>query len=158
MRGRQWRKLKNPEKFVGKYNKAVKILFGTEGEEQGIGAKRGNVIISDVIESGEGDNTKLLNHVAIDRFTGGAIEGALFTEKVSYTPDKSYTIKMLIDIENIKRMAEEENVEVNKVVQAFKASVDDICKGALPLGGGVNRGNGVFEGSHNGKIYEDYLK
>jgi hypothetical protein len=26
-------------------------------------------------------------------------------------------------------------------------SLDDICKGILPLGGGVNRGHGIFSGT-----------
>lgn len=34
-----------------------------------------------------------------------------------------------------------------KVEQALEAALQDICKGMLPLGGGVNRGNGIFTGT-----------
>ena len=44
-----------------------------------------------------------------------------------------------------------------KILKAFETALTDLCKGYLPLGGGVNRGNGTFKGSlkKNGEtIYE----
>lgn len=124
---------------VGKNNEAVKKLFGSEGD--GVGDKmenqlRGNIILSDIIESSLSD--KILNHVAIDRFTGGAIEGALFSEKTTYGKGKEYTFTILANDEVLK----DENVK-----DALESAMKDVCKGLLPLGGGVNRGNGVFIGS-----------
>ena len=46
-----------------------------------------------------------------------------------------------------------------KIVKAFEAALTDLCKGYLPLGGGVNRGNGTFKGklNKNGEtIYDGY--
>lgn len=37
--------------------------------------------------------------------------------------------------------------EDNDVKTAFEDSLKDLCSGMLPLGGGVNRGNGCFEGT-----------
>jgi hypothetical protein len=33
------------------------------------------------------------------------------------------------------------------IKEAFENTLDDLCSGMLPLGGKVNRGHGVFEGS-----------
>ena len=44
------------------------------------------------------------------------------------------------------------------VMQAFESALKDVATGMLPLGGGVNRGNGCFEGTikRNGElIYGD---
>lgn len=130
------------KKLIGKNNEAVKTLFGSEGDEKGIGKLRGNVLFSDLYLETNAD--KLLNHVAIDRFTGGAIDGALFTEKVTYGEGEGWSIELLVNSQSI-----EENV-----MMAFELALDDICKGMLPLGGGVNRGHGTFTGEilKNGKV------
>lgn len=136
------------DRYVGKNNEAVKILFGSEGEKIGNKMKdqaRGNLIFSDIIENPVED--KILNHVAIDRFTGGAIDGALFSEKTTYGKGQEYEFTILANNEALK----DENIK-----EALKLSLNDICSGLLPLGGGVNRGNGVFTGSFtiNEKLYE----
>lgn len=129
------------KKVVGKNNEAVKELFGSEGEidknsNEMKDQKRGNLLFSDVIMN-EKMNDKILNHVAIDRFTGGAIEGALFSEKTTYGKGQEFTMTILADNSVLK----------GKVKEALEEALKDICKGLLPLGGGVNRGNGVFTGS-----------
>ena len=123
------------KKCLVENNEAVKSLFGSEGDERGNGKLRGNVIISDLYM--DKVTEKILNHVAIDRFTGGAIDGALFSEKVVYGSKKD----LKIDI-----WANMENMDID-VVQAFELTLDDIRKGMLPLGGGVNRGHGIFTGT-----------
>ena len=136
---------------VGKNNKAVKALFGSEGEIDKVTKKmvnqaRGNVFFSDVIENKLED--KILNHVAIDRFTGGAIDGALFSEKTTYGEGHNFTFTIL---------AKNDVLKDEEVMLALENALTDICKGMLPLGGGVNRGNGVFTGSltkDNNVIYE----
>lgn len=134
------------EPKVGNENEAVQALFGYENQE----AKkqvRGNLLFSDVIEEKRLED-KILNHVAIDRFTGGAIDGALFQEKTSYGKGQEFKLTIL---------ANEKVLKDNKVQESLEAAMIDICKGLLPLGGGVNRGNGVFKGclTKNGEvIYE----
>lgn len=131
---------KTIEDFTGKNNPAVVALFGSEGDKDGKGKLRGRVLISDFIKASDVPN-KYLNHVSIDRFTGGAIDGALFTEEVLYAKDQPIEIKLLVD--NNVFLGEEGNI----IEEAFKHALDDICDGLLPLGGGVNRGNGCFKGS-----------
>ena len=128
------------EKHTGKNNTAVKALFGSEGEKEDGKMKnqmRGNVIFSDIIGL-VNTSSKIMNHVAIDRFTGGAMDSALFTETTIYAKGLKFETDILVD----KKAFTEENVK-----RAFEDAIDDICKGLLPLGGGVNRGNGAFTGS-----------
>lgn len=126
---------------VGKSNAAVQAIFGSEREKDKQKAKcRGNILISDVIQlKAETTMPKILNHVSVDRFTGGAIDGALFTEQTLYAKGDSFNIDLMI--------ANEAFPEDNKNIQtAFEAALHDITSGMLPLGGGVNRGNGIFVG------------
>lgn len=144
-----WNKLNkyyagNPEAKVGKDNFAVKTLFGSEGEKDGEGQLRGNVIFSDIIEKRNVED-KILNHVAIDRFTGGAMDGALFSEKTTYVREKDKPFEMTILVKNeMLSKKDKKNVTVG---DALEVALQDICKGMLPLGGGVNRGNGIFSGT-----------
>ena len=133
---------------VGKKNGAVKLLFGSEGDNKGKNKKRGNILISDIIQTQTEElEKKVLNHVKIDRFTGGAVTGALFSEEVLYAPELSFTLELMLYDTTIKE--EKENT-----LKAFETSLIDLCKGCLPLGGGVNRGNGTFKGilKKNGEI------
>ena len=127
--------IKDVEAKVGSKNKAIFDLFGSENPDS---PKRGNVIFSDVIEERlEHTKEKILNHVKIDRFTGGAVNGALFSEKTVYGNKQSFILRILVNGEAF----------INKnVKESFEDALKDICTGMLPLGGGVNRGNGVFSG------------
>jgi len=142
---------KTIETSVGESNEAVKALFGfakdsknKKDEKEKQDGARGNAIFSDVFIENK-NSEKILNHVAIDRFTGGAIDGALFDEKV-LTQKNEITFTILID----KKVFKNENV---KIKIAFEQTLKDICEGMLPLGGGVMRGNGCFTGfvSKNGE-------
>jgi CRISPR/Cas system CMR subunit Cmr4 (Cas7 group RAMP superfamily) len=114
-----------------KSNEAVDTLFGSEEQKT-----RGHVLFSDVYLPDTAD--KLFNHVAIDRFTGGAMEGALFNEKATYLKDTSLTLNIYVD----------EKVLTNDAVrESFEAALDDLCTGYLPLGGCTNHGHGLFIGT-----------
>ena len=123
---------------VGKSNEAVACLFGSEGDRSGDrmeGQSRGKVLFSDIIEKRLPE--KILNHVSIDRFTGGAMDGALFSEKTSYGRGESFEVKLYV----------EKQVEDAEMLVSLEDALKDICRAMLPLGGGVNRGNGVFTGT-----------
>jgi len=131
-----WNKLNNyfagsEEAKVGDKNPAVKAIFGCSSEE----ITRGKILISDVFKNALPD--KVINHVAIDRFTGGAIEGALFNEKTIYGEQQPLTLTIQVEKDALKD---------DTVRSAFEQTLKDICTGMLPLGGGVNRGNGIFNG------------
>jgi len=145
-------------------NPAVKVLFGYEENHEEDGKqiavqKRGNVLISDIIENSitkQNENTQV--HVAIDRFTGGAKSksGALFTEKNIFGEEmQPFEIRILKDTKGIEKAAKEvvddkrfpeplKDGFLDKVNAAFEAAVSDLKKGLLPLGGGTSRGNGIF--------------
>lgn len=113
-------------------NEAVKYLYGyVKGNEQ----TRGRLLFSDVILP-EMD-THILNHVRIDRFTGGAIEGALFSEKTNVGCGNE--VEMEITYTGGEMAAE--------IEKALDNAIKDIKNGMLPLGGSVNRGNGIFTGT-----------
>ena len=140
----------------GKYNEAVCALFGSEGNddkyesnkkenatERCDGKRRGHVLFADIIKlKNKKTDKKIHNHVKIDRFTGGAIDGALFDEEALIVhPDEPEEIEfeLLVDVDEL----------INKdqrIILAFEEALKDVCKGMLPLGGNVNKGYGQFEG------------
>lgn len=123
---------------AGEGNAAVRELFGyaknSDNEEAESGA-RGRVILSDLYISPQKAKEKVFNHVSIDRFTGGARTGALFTQKVlNGSPGP-------LDI-----FVEETAFETPFVREAFEAALDDLTHGMLPLGGSTTKGQGAFKG------------
>jgi CRISPR/Cas system CSM-associated protein Csm3 (group 7 of RAMP superfamily) len=138
----------NPEAKAGVENPAVQALFGytrkvkDENGKDKEELKRGNVLISDVIQTRNDEQEKILNHVSIDRFTGGAMDGALFSESVVYGKNKEYVLIFKVNNDALNDMG---------IEQSFEQSLFDIAEGMLPLGGGVNRGHGCF----SGKVYKN---
>ncbi len=124
-----------PAEITGSNNKAVYSLFGEKGGEDN--AQRGKVIINDLYLP-TAKNDKIFNHVAIDRFTGGAMDGALFSEKVSYLEKADETITLDVFVEK--------NQLDDEIINALECALEDICKGLLPLGGMVTKGHGSFTG------------
>jgi hypothetical protein len=93
------------------------------------------VILSDLFLTGQ---TKLLNHNSIDEYTGGTLDGHLFTEKVSFGRGLDLVLEISVD---------EQAFQTDKVRKAFNCAISDLCAGRLPLGNGSNKGNGVFTGT-----------
>lgn len=127
------------DKYKPSDNKAVRELFGHEGEADV--NSRGRLLFSDVVLTKEFTD-KLINHVSIDRFTGGAIDGALFSELATYGNNTPLVMKI-----------ELEGEASDDARDALENALHDVCNSMLPLGGGVNRGNGMFTGklTLNGK-------
>lgn len=126
---------------TGGDNPAVKLLFGSDDTDN---PQRGNVIFSDVhISCNMYD--KLFNHVAVDQFACGAVDGALFSEKTVDGTGLEFALEIKVGADLLNR---------NDVVRkAFESALEDLCCGMLPLGGGVNRGNGTFKGHFEKKEY-----
>lgn len=74
-----------------------------------------------------------VQHVAIDRFTGGALEGALFDEAPLWQEGLSFDFNL-----------QGESLEIVESEVLCHALLD-LSEGRLPLGGGVNRGNGIVK-------------
>jgi CRISPR/Cas system CSM-associated protein Csm3 (group 7 of RAMP superfamily) len=130
--------IESGEAKVDENNDAVKAIFGhkkelAENKETELGQK-GKLLISDCFKEDKKE-TKVFDHVSIDRFTGGAIEGALFNEKTIAQRD-NWEVEILL-----------EN-DVNKAfVIAFEEALKDVCNGMLALGGAITKGHGVFCGT-----------
>ncbi len=127
-------------------NPAVIALFGTVTDDKDCSPAIGNVIFSDVLVEKASAKTKVLPHIRTDKFTGGVMDGALFQEKVTWA--KGQTIREVI---YVKDEALENDPDIKA---AFEAALRDICLGRLALGGGTNRGHGIFHGTieSRGKI------
>jgi len=131
--------IENGKGRVGEKNEAIKAIFGHKKEIDKESKKelgeRGKVLFSDCYKSfDEQKDTKVFDHVSIDRFTGGAIDGALFQERTVAKKD-IYEIEILL----------EKSIEA-KYIKAFEKALDDIRIGMLPLGGATTKGHGVFVG------------
>lgn len=157
--------------LTGNFNDAVHELFG--GEVGGMTLKadektlqsidykeyydydakngqRGKVILDDVyFDDSQIVNNKIFNHVAIDRFTGGAMDGALFSEKSSRLINDT---KLELNVG-----VEQANFDEN-VIKAFENALMDICDGLLPLGGMTTKGNGIFTGSLSKNNNDNFYK
>lgn len=132
-----------PQGLTGDDNQAVSEIFGKAGQGKSGDIRRGNIMLSDIlIPVRDGKADKIFNHVSLDRFTGGSRDSALFDEKVSYLPDTHF--KLTIDVRK-------SSIRDEEVRKSFELAMDDIGKGLLPLGGGVNRGHGVFMLNNNEK-------
>ena len=129
---------------VGNENEAVREIFGYEKGKNEKGAK-GKILLSDCILGYDKEkDTKVFEHVSIDRFTGGAIDGALFQEKAVAKRDK-ITVEILL-----------KNDISQDSLKAFEMTLSDIASGRLPLGGATTKGYGFFKGEvvKNGKRLE----
>ena len=83
----------------------------------------------------DGANEKVQYHVKIDRFTGGVISGPLFQEKIVYGAGTVFKTTI-----SVSKSVDPEYVRM------FEKALLDVANGLLPLGGGVNRGHGMFTG------------
>ncbi len=142
-------------KLLTLYNPDVVDLFGfsVNSRDENLVSikdkKRGRVMISDLFDASK--SRKVLNHVAIDRFTGGAIDGALFTEEVATTSG-------ILELDVVVKNVTSNNSGSTNAIEALEAALKDIASGLLPLGGGVMRGNGCFTGQiiKNGELMYEY--
>ena len=129
-------------KITGEANPAVKQLFGCANDTRTDKGQIGQVIMSDLFVLEQPTNsTKILNHVAIDRFTGGARDTALFSERVVAQPTL-LKLEFLVARQVL-------TTPDSTIKKAWEAALQDICDGLLPLGGGVMRGHGIFNGTMN---------
>ncbi len=125
-------KVKDIKEHIGSNNKAVSTIFGAKKGDKN--ESKGLALFSDMYEKYDESKIKIFDHVKIDRFTGGAVEGALFNEKVIADDKITWQIEIVLS----------KNIEDKQIIEAFEATLDDLARGWLPLGGKVNRGHGVF--------------
>lgn len=106
----------------------VNGLFGcAEGQE----GKPGKVRVEDAPLL-EAKDPVMVQHVAIDRFTGGALESALYAEGPVW--QEQLAVPLRLHVQGL------EDKEAAVLVHALL----DMCEGTLPVGAGGNRGNGTL--------------
>lgn len=123
-------KVTNIDDHIGENNQAVSTIFGAAKGHKN--EAKGKALFLDMFKTFDENEVKIFDHVKIDRFTGGAMDSALYDEKVIAHKD-TWKIKIILA-----------NGLEDNVKKAFELTLDDLAKGWLPLGGKVNRGHGVF--------------
>ncbi len=109
---------------------AVISLFGQANETD---AQAGVLFFHDLFLQSD---SIVLMHNRIDRFTGGVINGALFSEEVLWqTP-----LTLKINLPDPRSLAHVDAA----ARQALQRALEDLGNGWLPLGAGGSRGLGVF--------------
>ena len=127
----------NNQLYIGneEARKIISELFGeAKNSKKEIEGSCGKLLFSDLYRL-DREERKVFDHVAIDRFTGGAKDGALFQEKTTAQKDE-WSFEILL----------EHGVD-EPFVKAFEQSLDDICSGMLALGGATTKGHGIFTGT-----------
>lgn len=108
---------------------AVSTLFGHATDDQG---QAGLLAFHDIHL--QGVRTGVLMHNRIDRFTGGVINGALFSEEVLWQTPLELRISVLPGAESIEPIMR----------LALQRTLEDLANGWLTLGAGGSRGLGTF--------------
>lgn len=112
----------------GSNNIEIAELFGTAKNTDTKKGAIGKIIIKDIYLD-KNTHEVIFNHNKLDRFTGGTIKTALFSEKA-------------LAINEVKLIIKGEKEAINN--KYFQSALNDLKNGILPLGGKVNKGHGVF--------------
>jgi len=144
--------------FCGEGNTAVRELFGFSKERDisvngpketnSTDGKAGRVFIDDIYLSRD-HLSRLVPHVGIDRFTGGARDQVLFSERPLW---KGNPIDLRIVVADTTNMEDRDNV-----LKAFRSAVLELAEGNLQLGAGSGRGLGYFRADAPVE-WPDYMK
>ncbi len=119
------------EKWTTKPNEPSKVmrgalldLFGSAKSNKDGGDKAGRLIFDDgeLIDA----QPLVMEHNTIDRFTGGVMKGALFSEEVLYGGTLEFVVTL------IHRQSQCENLQI--AIEALNLAISDLCEGRLALG------------------------
>lgn len=104
-------------------------LFGFIRGDQG---QQGKVSFADCAlqNSAKKQHYQFVQHVAIDRFTGGTVDGALFSEEPYWNEGSQAVLRIQAN-----------GLQAHEAALFFHA-LFDLLEGSLAVGSGVNRGNG----------------
>ncbi|HOD72044.1 MAG TPA: RAMP superfamily CRISPR-associated protein [Candidatus Fermentibacter daniensis] len=116
---------------TGSSNEAVLEIFGSvKGKDSG---SKGLLMIDDVMMDTE-PNSQLVHHVSLDRFTGGAKAGFLFSERPLWGGRISLSIRIAISGGVVSHTSR----------KALESAIKDLAQGRLQIGAGSGRGLGYF--------------
>lgn len=120
---------------------AVRLLFGeVRTADEG---RPGRVFVEDswLSEAQYGS----MPHVSIDRFTGGPLDGCLFSEALLWKGELALRIAV-----DGRQPAAKERRPFELGLRGLRCAIADLCEGRLALGAGANRGHGYMRGSCSG--------
>ncbi|MGD2092977.1 MAG: RAMP superfamily CRISPR-associated protein [Candidatus Aminicenantes bacterium] len=163
--GKEVTKTTAGEKNGATENKTDELLnhmFGYVNEETGA-KKKGKFLVEEVNLAGYGYSEEKQTRIKIDRFTGGAMKGALFDSMPlfsSASPGKNFNVKFYLNNFEEKEEKEENIKEKNKAAAGLLLLVlKDLWTGDLPVGGEKSIGRGTLKGQQadikwyeNGKV------
>jgi len=129
-------------------HKAARLLAGTEQADELIdrifgqagrrATRPGKVRVADIPLKDA--PTVTLPHVAIDRFTGGALEGALYSEAPAWAAD-GLGLEMNLELDGLTAL---------EAALCFSALLD-LAQGLASVGAGGDRGQGFFRAEAEGQ-------
>jgi CRISPR/Cas system CSM-associated protein Csm3 (group 7 of RAMP superfamily) len=124
------------EKIIGSLNIKLPLeeMFGTIEKKD---AHISHIIFDEAyLERDDGQGGFCQNsRVAIDSFSGGGLNGALYTEKVWYYGRTEICIHI------------ERNKVSTELIGVLLLALEDFCKGYCAIGGETSIGNGIFSGA-----------
>ncbi len=128
-----------PEACAGARNPEVCYLFGAAKGEGGDEDRAGRVFVDDVwLDHRVGSRLQRVPHIAVNRFTGGVLDGFLMEERVFYRTGP-LTLTLRFD-----HLPETNDGVRERALEALRRALGDLLDGQLPLGAGASRGNGAF--------------
>ncbi len=122
---------------------AVIELFGVvtaEGSDDEASAQPGRVVLDEIHLDSEPPQ-QVVQHVSLDRFTQGPLDGHLFAEQVNWKlgPAEPQSIVTKVHVRRANDIS-------NKARQVLRRTLDDLVEGRLQIGAGSGRGHGWMSG------------
>lgn len=113
--------------------------FGTaRDDDSGAGdMKAGRIVLGDARVSADDVRICTFDHVSIDRFTQGTLDGRLFDEATLF--GGGFEVDIALDLGDVSEAPPHAR-------EALRRALDDLCSGSLALGAATARGHGAFEG------------
>lgn len=118
---------------------AVEALFGSVKTK--VDGRAGEVLIDDLRLRVDDGAVIALQHNSIDRFTGGARDGALYAEEVVAAAPPALELQLRASA--FDALDEDSR---RRIRQALAATLRDLCEGRLALGAAQAKGHGYFSG------------
>ena len=135
--------MSNILKKIGMGNKVEEIIktwFGTQEENKAV---QSMLVVSESIIKDAAELEVTRNK--IDRFTGGTIESALYTERAFFGGNTKLEYMVRKD----------DSKDYKALLAMMELIVDDIMKGYVAIGGQVSIGRGIFSGEMSEMTYSE---
>lgn len=123
--------------YTGEENLAVQTLLGKIPKTANQAGRRGWLLLDDLFLEAPAPSQEV-NHVSLDRFSGGARSSLLFSERVLNPADIRFDYRIIL-VPPPDEQPQEPNIR-----EALRATLYDVRRGRIAFGSGTGRGNGWF--------------